>query len=456
MKTTKIFAIVLTVFLTLLVSSTGYGIPLDENVHDQVNPSNERSTSSATIPYTGNLTNEEGNPVTDGIYTFKFNLYEDQTNDEPLWSEEQQEVKVESGVFNVQLGMIEPLPAQALQRDNLLLQVSVRAVGDEKFTTLNPPQVLQPVSASNPESANAQAACAHDHLGEEWIFNGSTEGLTIENNSAAALYGKNTDSYGVRGESDSHIGVYGKSNSSFGIRGDSDTTVGVWGKSNSGSGVTGASVSHIGVKGESEEYYGGYFTSDNEAYDIALGGAIGRINARDGGNSQLYLSSNADLILKLDNDGGENNVLRVQNSGGNDVCTIDEDGNLWCAGTITSVISSTQESSGLLTSNDIPEVLFEDFGTGTLENGESLIEFEQIFAETVNLGENYYVFLTPVCDQPLVLSVSSKTTSGFSVQGVTLDGSPSNCTFDYRIVAKRLDYESLRLEQVSTDLEETP
>ena len=92
---------------------------------------------------------------------------------------------------------------------------------------------------------------------------------------------------------------------------------------------------------------------------------------------------------------------------------------------------------------------------GTLENGEAHIEFEQIFAETVNLGENYHVFLTPVCDQPLVLNVSAKTPSGFKVQGVTLDGTPSNCTFDYRIVAKRLGYESLRLERVSTDLEET-
>ncbi|MCK4828954.1 hypothetical protein KA005_75220, partial [bacterium] len=341
--------------------------------------------SAATIPYLGNLTDEGGNPVEDGIYAFKFFIYESQNQMESLWTEAQEGVEVERGVFTVELGSVQSLPAKALQSDQLFLQIAVRALGDDSYTTLNPPQVLQPVSASAPASINAQAACAHDHLGEEWIFNGSSEGLTIENNSAAALYGKNTDSYGVRGESDSHIGVYGKSNSSFGIRGDSDTTVGVWGSSNSGSGVTGASVSHIGVKGESEEYYGGYFTSDNEAYDIALGGAIGRINARDGGNSQLYLSSNADLILKLDNDGGENNVLRVQNSGGNDVCTIDEDGNLWCAGTITSVISSTQESSGLLTSNDIPEVLFEDFGTGTLENGESLIEFEQIFAETVNL-----------------------------------------------------------------------
>jgi hypothetical protein len=394
--------------------------------------------------------------VTNGIYSFKFLLFDDQNNNEPIWSEEQQEVEVESGVFNVQLGRIEPLPAQALQSDQLMLQVSVRALGDETYTTLNPPQVLQPVSASNPESVSAQAACAHDHLGEEWIFNGSTEGLTIENNSAAALYGKNTDSHGVRGESDSGIGVWGKSNSSFGIRGDSDTTVGVWGKSNSGSGVTGASVSHIGVKGESEEYYGGYFTSDNEAYDIALGGAIGRINARDSGNSQLYLSSNADIILKLDNDGGEDHLLKVVNSGGTSVCTVDESGNLNCTGSKSAAVSTSQFGDRLLYSIESPEVWFEDIGSAALENGEAFVGFEAVFAETVNLTQDYHVFLTPVCGQPLLLSVSAKTSEGFSVLGVTMDGESSDCAFDYRVTAKRLGFEEKRLERVSTQQEATP
>jgi len=334
MKSKKFFAIVLTGFLTLLVSSTVYGIPLNEDVQDQVSSMGADLTTKTTIPYTGNLSDGENNPVADGIYAFKFSILEDQTNKEPLWSEEQQGVEVDNGVFTVQLGSVQPLPAETLQSDQLFLQIAVRADIDETYTTLNPPQVLQPVSASNPERANVQAACAHDHLGEEWIFNGSTEGLTIENNSAGAIYGKNTDGYGVRGESDSHIGVHGKSNSSFGVRGDSDTTVGIWGSSNSGSGVTGASVSHIGVIGESELNYGGYFKSDADSFDLGLGGTIGGIEAKDYDNSELFLSSNADITLKLDDDGGEDHILRVMNSDEDDVCTINEDGDLECQGQI--------------------------------------------------------------------------------------------------------------------------
>jgi len=79
--------------------------------------------------------------------------------------------------------------------------------------------------------------------------------------------------------------------------------------------------------------YAGFFSSAADHLDLALGGAVGRINTDPSNeNSDLYLSSNNDAIIKLDNDGGENGVLRVKNSGGDDVCTVDESGNLSCMG----------------------------------------------------------------------------------------------------------------------------
>ncbi|MFQ5668659.1 MAG: hypothetical protein ACE5I7_19825, partial [Candidatus Binatia bacterium] len=48
----------------------------------------------------------------------------------------------------------------------------------------------------------------------------------------------------------------------------------------------------------------------------------------------LIISSNGDVRIRLDNDGGEEGVLRVRNSGGQDVCTITEQGNLTCTGTV--------------------------------------------------------------------------------------------------------------------------
>jgi len=300
MKSTKILAIGITGLLTLLVSSTGYGIPPNENVQDQVSSMGADRTTNTTIPYTGNLTDGEGNPVTDGVYAFKFFLFEDQSNNETLWSEEQQEVEVESGVFNVQLGSVHPLPAKALQSDQLFLQIAVRASGDDSYTTLDPPQVLQPVSASNPESVSAQAACAHDHFSEMWEGDNYYLGLYVEND--------RPDSTGILG-SGKHvglsgngvdIGVKGVSLNSFGytlstpvgvmgVSEYSDTDgIGVWGKGESHgvygltkgdwsyrSGVYGeASMAHangvtgentgdgVGVYGKSETGYAGYFAGD--------------------------------------------------------------------------------------------------------------------------------------------------------------------------------------------------
>jgi hypothetical protein len=93
-----------------------------------------------------------------------------------------------------------------------------------------------------------------------------------------------------------------------------------------------------------------------------------------------------------------------------------------------------------------PELWFEDFGTGQLADGQVKVAIDPLFAETINLDLDYHVFLTPTGDEPVLLFVVAKTKTGFEVQGVTLDGSPSTASFDYRIVAKRLGFEDRRLD----------
>lgn len=134
---------------------------------------------------------------------------------------------------------------------------------------------------------------------------------------------------GIFGKSASGSGVYGSSSGSGnGVRGSSNGTgAGVSGISLTAPGVKGFSGGY-GVEGSSTNSYGGFFSGlGNDHLDLALGGAIGRINTDPGNeNSQLYLSSNADVIIKLDNDGGEDGVFRLKNSGGTDVVKIDEAG----------------------------------------------------------------------------------------------------------------------------------
>lgn len=91
-----------------------------------------------------------------------------------------------------------------------------------------------------------------------------------------------------------------------------------------------------------------------------------------------------------------------------------------------------------------------------LEKGVALVKFEPIFAETVDLGTAYHVFVTSLCEDAVVLYVTEKTAEGFTVKGVSLDNEPSNCAFDYRVVAKRRGYADERLAPVITTANSKP
>jgi len=394
----------------------------------------ERIADAATIPYRGSLTDQDGHPVPDGRYDFTFTLYAGEDLTSPLWSEEQLAVNLVAGDFSVQLGGVQPLPADLARTEGISLLVAVRGPGEAEYTSLHPPQVLDPVQGpatrSSPAGIDSGPACAHDHLGEVW--EGAYDwGLVVRNTNATGP--------GVSGVANS-AGVVG-----------SDGTI----ASHVGQviGVLGSSVAPTGIGvvgnyfGTGTGYAGRFHDIQNDYRDLQLGGNIGRIYANDNSGSALWFTSNADIWLILDNDDGGSNSLKVK-SGGDDVCTIDEGGNLHCIGNITSGAGTAQHGQRSIYALGSTEVLVEDIGSGTLENGEAYVAFEPVFAETVNLSVNYQVTLTPVCSQPILLSVSAKKQGGFNVLGVTLDGGPSDCGFDYRVSAKRLGYEDQRLAPV--------
>ena len=89
-----------------------------------------------------------------------------------------------------------------------------------------------------------------------------------------------------------------------------------------------------------------------------------------------------------------------------------------------------------------PEVWFEDFGSGLLVNGVAHVSIDPLFAATVKL-DDYHVFVTPLGDCQ-GLYVTNKTSTGFEVH--ELGGGTADIAFDYRLVAKRLGYETERLE----------
>ncbi|MEE9617489.1 MAG: hypothetical protein V3T90_10870 [Anaerolineae bacterium] len=421
--------------LVVLVASgvmlaVGVGPRLAGNAY-ALPPVQEPDPTGVTIPYPGRLAGDAGQPVADGAYDFTFALYDAETGGESLWSEVQEGVAVQEGAFNALLGSENGIPVEALNSGERWLAVGVRGPGESDFTALTPRQCLGAASLVAPASPAAPAltgmTCAHTHEGETWSATGGTKGLYLSTQGGYALEGWSSGNIGVLGISTG--GAILIPSGMHGLYGIGD-----------GYGV-------VGTGGNGAGWFGGY--DDNN--DIFLGGATGRINTdSNDGDSKLYLSSNADVWIKLDNDGGENHAFRIKSSGGGDLCYTEETTGDWnCTGNKNAVVETDSYGWRKLHAMESPEVWFEDFGTASLVDGEAMVAFDPIFADTVNLEVDYHVFVTPLCQEPVLLFVTGKSATAFTVRGVTLDGQPAACSFDYRVVVKRLGYEDVRLEETT-------
>ncbi|MFZ6030052.1 MAG: hypothetical protein ACOYYS_20240 [Chloroflexota bacterium] len=179
---------------------------------------------------------------------------------------------------------------------------------------------------------------------------------------------------------------------------------------------------------------------------VDISGSHGTIfSDRSSNSSDIYIRSNDYVNIYLDND---------SNSGGGDFwvygsplteyCHIDgSDGSFYCTGTKSSIADIGDEKRALY-AVESPDVVFEDFGSGQLENGQASVRIDTLFAATINL-DTYQVFITPLGDCN-GLYVTNKTATGFEVR--ELGGGTADIAFDYRIVAKRLGYENVRMETV--------
>jgi hypothetical protein len=269
--------------------------------------------------------------------------------------------------------------------------------------------------------------------------------------------GKGDNAEGVLGsaEGSTGIGVYGMAaGSGDGVRGfNSDGGDGVHGiaTASNKSGIYGESTNGYGVTGRSTNGFGMYAvgndTSNSDRVgDLVLGGDIGEIFSF----GHLGIHTDHDAYIDLDDDNNDANAKFVIFDGTDTFrLTVDENGNLWASGTKSAAVETANYGQRLLYTVESPGVWFEDFGSASLVNGEATVAFEPIFAETVNLEADYHVFLTPLCQEPVLLFVTAKNTKGFTVRGVALNGQPTGCAFDYRVVAKRLGYESVRLKPVT-------
>jgi hypothetical protein len=262
-------------------------------------------------------------------------------------------------------------------------------------------------------------------------------------------------------------GVYGIaqnfSGQTFGVQGynfsDTDFSAGVSGVADGGQnetlGVTGISLSPNGTGvlglGQGMSNTGNFFvrccnfgvwgdTDSQNPVSAALMGTADEARA-------MFLQNNSVSTTAVINDQVNQHGVAILSVNGNafgQFCNINTDGVLFCTGSVSALVPvGNSQRQVALHAVESPQNWFEDFGSGRLESGARSVALEPTFAQTVNTGSEYHVFLTPE-GECRGLYVNNKSASGFEVH--ELGGGQSNVAFEYRIIALRRGYEDARLE----------
>jgi hypothetical protein len=244
-----------------------------------------------------------------------------------------------------------------------------------------------------------------------------------------ASYGENVN------DSSFNVGVegveFGTTQIDLGVEGFSSSTAGVgtYGQaisaSNEGGTISGSAA--IGAWGDTSADWGVLGTTDEG--DSIVGFNASEPFATGYFENDEVSSSDAPVLVTV---GG--------NVGG--ACMFDVSGDMYCSGSKSAVVPVDNGARKVaLYAVESPKNWFEDFGSGHLANGSTVIELESTFAQTVNT-QNYHVFITPNGDCK-GLYVSQKSAGGFEVR--ELGGGTSSIEFDYRIVAERRGFENVRM-----------
>jgi hypothetical protein len=240
--------------------------------------------------------------------------------------------------------------------------------------------------------------------------------------------------------------AHGPNGSTFGVRGDSESPIGhgVAGYANSptgfGHGVTGETKSHddwtVGVFGNATAPTGltiGVWGQTNSSTDFARG--VTGYAAADSGETWAIFGVN-------NSPSGWAGVFHSEKGQGVYIATPAGTEALSVHGGTKNAVVDTSDGQRLLYSEESTEVWFADYGFGKLDAGAAYVAIDPVYAETVNLAEPYHVFIQVYGDADVY--VTDRTPAGFVVQGH--DGDPE-VEFSYRIVARRLGFEDLRLER---------
>jgi hypothetical protein len=247
--------------------------------------------------------------------------------------------------------------------------------------------------------------------------------------------------------------VYGTAASvaGFGVKGTATATTGdtfgVYGitASTSGTGVKGVGVA-VSQEGATAPIGSGLWGDTSSGSQAVLA------TADNTAALAAYSKSNSEATVFVENASTEQNsiVLATFGSAFTGYCDAFADGDLTCSGSVGGHAILPDAASGhrevALYAVQAPENWFEDTGSSQLHNGVATVALDADYAQTVNTGMAYQVFLTPDGDCK-GLYVSQKSASSFEVH--ELGGGSSSIAFDYRIMARRKGFENIRMADLT-------
>ncbi|WP_143065598.1 hypothetical protein [Flavobacterium urocaniciphilum] len=201
----------------------------------------------------------------------------------------------------------------------------------------------------------------------------------------------------------------------------------------SGQGTTGIFARGVG-KGAGVDYNAAYFEYDQDDNTSTSNGPFARIAGKDvnyftSGSAAArdvtyggYFDANTattDFVFV----GARNNGTSYKVLGG---------------GSLSTMIKDDEGNNRILHATETPEILFEDFGTGKLVNGEAYITIDKLLSKHIYVDEKHpmkiFIQLEGDCNG---VFVTEKSTNGFKVK--ELNNGKSNVSFSWNLVANRAD-----------------
>ena len=182
-------------------------------------------------------------------------------------------------------------------------------------------------------------------------------------------------------------------------------------------------------------------------------GGFGVLGTVDDGNA-AFLQNNSlhrETLGVFNSSSGGDLLFAEGTFQGGGACTIDTSGNLTCTGTKNAMVPVDGGKRAVaMSAIESPQNWFEDFGEAQLVHGVAVVRLDPTFIQTVTPGTNYKVFPVPNGDCK-GLYVTNKTANSFEVH--ELGGGTSNISFDYRVAVLRKNYENVRFDDRTRQME---